>query len=334
MELEFTLVADGLGFPEGPVAMEDGTLLFVDIEKEGLYRLNPQGEVTRVACLPGGPNGLAIGLDGAAYVCNNGGVYLFGPFHPKPGITWTLPAPNPAHTGGWIERVDLGTTAATVTRLIDNCDGKPLLAPDDIVFDSKGGFYFTDSGKQDSTDSGKQELDMLRKGGVFYVSPDLTVTKLATLATANGVGLSPDEGTLYVSDTIFGRLWALKVPQPDPHAPGALIGIPGTVVQTLPGLQWLDSLKVEAGGNICVGTLLNGGITIFSPDGSFEHIGSTLNDPMVTNLCFGGADMRDVWITASATGTIYKTRWPRPGLRLHGSAASGLGSAAPGLGGG
>ena len=293
--------------------MADGTLLFVDIKAEALFRLHPNGEITQVAQLPGGPNGLAIGPDGAAYVCNNGGVYVFGPYSPSPGITWTLPAPNPDHTGGWIERVDLST--ATVTRLIDSCDGKPLVAPDDIVFDSHGGFYFTDSGKQDD--------DTLTKGGVFYVSPEMKVTKLAAIATANGVGLSKDGGTLYVSDTIFGRLWALKVPQPDAEAPGSLIGVPGTVVQTLPGMQWLDSLKVEAGGNICVGTLLNGGITVFSPDGTVEHLGSGLNDPMVTNLCFGGADMCDVWITASATGKIYKTRWPRPGLRLHSSAALG-----------
>ena len=37
---------------------------------------------------------------------------------------------------------------------------------------------------------------------------------------------------------------------------------------------------------------------------------------VTTNLCFGGSDMQDLWITASSTGKIYKTRWPRPGLRL------------------
>ena len=40
-------------------------------------------------------------------------------------------------------------------------------------------------------------------------------------------------------------------------------------------------------------------------------------DPIVTNICFGGDDRRDAWITASGTGRLYRTRWPRPGLKLN-----------------
>ena len=89
---------------------------------------------------------------------------------------------------------------------------------------------------------------------------------------------------------------------------------PGRVVANLPGYQLLDSLAVEAGGKVCVATIVNGGITIFDPDGSTEHV--PVPDPVTTNICFGGADMRDAWITAGATGRLYKARWPRPGLRL------------------
>ncbi len=89
---------------------------------------------------------------------------------------------------------------------------------------------------------------------------------------------------------------------------------PGRIVCALPGFQWLDSLAVEAGGRICVATLWNGGITVFQPDGRHDHV--PVPDPVTTNICFGGADMRDAWITASSTGKLYKTRWPRPGLEL------------------
>jgi gluconolactonase len=131
----------------------------------------------------------------------------------------------------------------------------------------------------------------------------------------NGIGLSPDDDTLYVSDTIFGRLWAMKITGPGQVEPGPVKELmPGNVVQTLPGFQWLDSLKVEESGKICVGTLINGGITVFSPDGGTEHF--AVPDPYTTNLCFGGDDMRDVWITASGTGKILKAHWPRPGLKL------------------
>jgi gluconolactonase len=148
---------------------------------------------------------------------------------------------------------------------------------------------------------------------------------VATIEMPNGIGLSPaptDEKknrTLYVSDTIFGRLWAFEVTGPGevgkwviPHV------MQGMVVQTLPAVggvfQWLDSLKVEECGKICVATLFNGGITVFSPDGTTEHVPT--GDMVTTNLCFGGDDMRDVWITASGTGKILKGRWPRPGLAL------------------
>jgi len=88
----------------------------------------------------------------------------------------------------------------------------------------------------------------------------------------------------------------------------------GRVVATLPGHQLLDSLKVEAGGKICVATIINGGITIFDPSGTTEHI--AFPDIAVTNICFGGADMRDAWVTGSTTGKLFKCRWPRPGLKL------------------
>ena len=95
MTLDLTEVASGLGFPEGPVAMADGSVLFVDIKDQLLRRLMPDGALVDVAKLPGGPNGTAIGPDGAAYVCNNGGVYSFEPYDPEapPGSGKT---PDPA----------------------------------------------------------------------------------------------------------------------------------------------------------------------------------------------------------------------------------------------
>ena len=62
-------------------------------------------------------------------------------------------------------------------------------------------------------------------------------------------------------------------------------------------------------------TILNGGITAFDPSGSTEHY--PVPDLIVTNICFGGSDMMTAWITASSTGKLYKTTWPRAGLKLN-----------------
>ncbi|MDX8350569.1 SMP-30/gluconolactonase/LRE family protein [Cognatiyoonia sp. IB215446] len=305
MTIALEEVCSGLGFPEGPVAMDDGAVLFVDIKEETLVRLAPDGKTTTIAKIPGGPNGVAIGPDGAAYVCNNGGVYSFVPYEHE-GVQITVPAPiRPNYEGGSVHRVDL--ESGTVTQLFDSYEGKRLIAPDDIVFDASGGFWFTDTGIEDA--------ESTRYGGLYYATIDgNTLVKAATIPMPNGVGLSPDGGTVYVSDTVFGRLWACEITGPGQVKPGPLSGMPGNVVQTLPGYQWLDSLKVEADGRVCVGTIFNGGITVFSLDGSTEHV--AIPDLFTTNMCFGGADMQDLWITASSTGKIYKTRWPRPGLKL------------------
>ena len=100
---------------------------------------------------------------------------------------------------------------------------------------------------------------------------------------------------VYVADTNLGRLWAIDIESRAcwRRRPGFA---PGRVVCNLPGYQLLDSLAVEAGGKVCVATIINGGITAFDPDGTTEHY--PFPDLITTNICFGGADMRTAWVTA------------------------------------
>jgi gluconolactonase len=67
-------VGRGLAFPEGPIALDDGSVLVVEIAAGNLTRVDPAGIVTVVAHCGGGPNGAALGPDGAVYVCNDGGL--------------------------------------------------------------------------------------------------------------------------------------------------------------------------------------------------------------------------------------------------------------------
>ena len=83
------LVASGLEFPEGPIAMPDGSVVLVEIKRGTLSRVSPGGDVTVIAELGGGPNGAALGPDGAVYVCNNGG------FAWSEAMGFTLPGHQP-----------------------------------------------------------------------------------------------------------------------------------------------------------------------------------------------------------------------------------------------
>jgi gluconolactonase len=300
--MDIELVAEGLLFPEGPIAMADGSVILTEIQGQRLSRITPDGHRETVAEPGGGPNGAAIGPDGAIYVTNNGASFQF---YDMGGIN--VPGPTPAtHTGGLIQRIDIATGA--ITTLYTECDGKPLVGPNDLVFDREGGFWFTDHGC--STPEGR------KFGALYYALPDGSKIVRARdhFVSPNGVGLSPDEKTVYMADTTLGRLWSFDIEAPGQLAPAAGFA-PGNVVCNLPGYQLLDSLAVEAGGKVCVATIINGGITVFDPDGSTEHF--AFPDVIVTNICFGGPDMRDAWITASGTGKLFKTRWPRPGLKLN-----------------
>ena len=300
--MDIELVTEGLRFPEGPIAMDDGSVILTEIEGQVLTRVTSDGTKTTVAETGGGPNGAAIGPDGAIYVTNNGGSFEW---LKQNGLTIPGPTP-PSHKGGYIQKVDIAT--GKVETLYDSCGGRPFNGPNDLVFDKQGGFWFTDHGC--STPEGR------KNGALYYAKADGShiVRARDHLISPNGVGLSPDETVVYMADTQLGRLWAFDLSGPGVLPPQEGFA-PGRVVHNLPGYQLLDSLAVEAGGKVCVATIINGGITAFDPSGETEHF--AFPDLITTNICFGGADMMDAWITCSSTGKLFKCRWPRPGLKLN-----------------
>src|SRR5262249_6410663 len=127
----------------------------------------------------------------------------------------------------------------------------------------------------------------------------------------NGVGLSPDEKTVYAAETFTGRLIAFDLEDVGKVVKG---GRGGRLVGTAPGRTVFDSMAVQANGSVCVASLPNG-VTTISGDG--KAVQTAVPDTAVTNICFGGADMRDAYITASGAGNLLKTRWPEPGLKLN-----------------
>ena len=301
--MKITEITSGLRFPEGPIVMPDGSVILVEIEAGALTRVMPNGQIERIARVGDGPNGAAMGPDGWVYICNNGGFA----WHTLPDGGLMPGNQSADYKGGRIEKVNPDTGETKV--LYTECDGEKLKGPNDLVFDRSGGFYFTDLGKRRQWD-----MDL---SSVYYAKADgSSITRIVHgVITANGCALSPDENTLYFAETTTGRLWAVDLDGPGKarKQPG---GQPHRLVHGLPGHQLLDSMAVDAEGNVCVATLINGGITSFKPDGSgTEHF--PFPDILTTNICFGGKDLRTAYVTLSTTGKLVSCEWPRPGLPLN-----------------
>ena len=310
LPLELTEITTGLRFPEGPIALPDGSVILVEMFGPKITRVQPDGTKTTVAEIEGGPNGMAIGPDGAIYLCNNGGC-----FTPVEVGEWLLPGPfDPSiYIGGRIQRVDIDS--GEVTDLYTECDGRPLKAPNDIVFDAEGGMWITDHGIRDG---GARTSDIT---SVYYALPDGSsiIEVVHPVDGPNGIGLSPDGTHLYFAETHTGRLLQRTI-----RGPGQVDGAgpldTSVCLAGLPGMQLLDSLAVDGEGNVCVATLVNGGITVVSANGErIEHVPT--GDPLTTNICFGDTDgsgeYRTAYITLSGSGKLVSCRWPYRGLRLH-----------------
>jgi gluconolactonase len=281
-------LTSGLNFPEGPVALADGSLLVGEIATGTIARVAADGALTRVANCRGGVNGMAIGPDSSVYVCNNGGLR----FEDR-GDHISPVALADDSIGGRIQRVDVD--AGSVTDVYAEFDGTALVAPNDLVFDDHGCFYFTDSAS----------------GCLYYAAADGSgIARVASEITfPNGVGLSPDGAHVYVAETYSGRLWRFTLAKAGIVAEGGR-----RELCQLDGAQF-DSLAIDSDGNVCVATLSANGVTAISPDGQVvAEVKVPVKDPFVTNVCFGGEDLRTAYITSSGTGRVFVTEWHCPGL--------------------
>lgn len=285
---EMKVLASGLRFPEGPIALADGSVLVVEIEGGALTRVGTDGTVTPTHC-GGGPNGAAPGPDGAIYVCNDGGLA----FITKDEIRFPVDHAE-GNEGGYVQRVDLATGSVEV--VFTHVEGERIGNLNDIVFDASGSCYIVDT----------------TRGALYYANPvDGTIRVAeAGLSYPNGMGLSPDGTRLYVSETMTGRVLAWDV-----TAPGTLAG--KTDLYSGDERHW-DGLAVDGAGNVCVANLEKSGVTVISPEGRMLHEFVTPEyDSYVTNICFGGPAGDTAYLCSAGRGLLYAFPWPWPGLPLH-----------------
>ena len=197
MELQDVEVrAEGLGFPEGPVAMADGSVIVCEISRGRLSRVGTDGEVTVVADVGGGPNGAAVGPDGALYVCNNGGLGRRRPARRRSSASILM--------------------AARSTSCIPNGKGGPSPPP-------------TTWSSMRRVDSGSPTWEA---DAIYYARPDGTSVERALrgLRAPNGIGLSPEGDVLYWAETMTRQVHRRRLSEPGqivpavPYSVGSLLG--------------------------------------------------------------------------------------------------------------
>ena len=205
--------------------MPDGSVILVEMFGPRLTRVGADGTKETIAEIAGGPNGGAIGPDGALYLCNNGGC-----FTPLDIGGMLIPGPHDPTTyiGGRIQRVEISSGA--VTDLYDECDGRPLRAPNDLIFDAHGGFWFTDHGIRD------REARTSDLTSIYYAKADGShISEQVHLIEApNGIGLSPDGSTLYWAETFTGRVFKRSISSPGELFPAVPLDTSACLAATPP----------------------------------------------------------------------------------------------------
>jgi gluconolactonase len=260
LEGNVEVIGTGYLWSEGPVWVggEQGHLLFSDVPGNAIYRWD--GTRTTVFLAPSGYQAFPIpptlreaGANGLAL--GRGGLLL-------------------ADSGTRaIVRVDLATRQRTV--IADRFQGKRFNSPNDLVVAKNGDVYLSDPpfGLTGTTNSPSRELTFT---GVFRVTPDNQVHLVADNRSPNGIALSPDNRTLYVTDTSG---WVAI----DLDASGMATGQRQFVASASVGGARGDGMKIDAAGNLW--TSGRGGIYVFSSKG--EHIGFAPISGRVSNCAFG-----------------------------------------------
>ena len=252
------LVQEGFAFTEGPVPTADGGLYFSDLQKGNkTYRMDANGKISVFRKNTNGMNGLALMRDGTLVGAEGDG-----------------------------KRVSKVAADGTPSTLTEGTAAQPLLAPNDLIVDSKGGIYFTDPGPRPVIPGRKVYVYYLPSGAKEPRALDAQITR------TNGITLTNDGKTLIVDDTVGDTVFAFDV-QKD-----------GTVKNQRPFAKihdvkpgedsGADGLAIDRSGRFYFTSTT--GVQVF--DGKGKYLGTIKVPRQPANLAFGGPGKRTLYITA------------------------------------
>ena len=251
------LIKEGFRDAQGATAAPDGSLLFAERSTNRIHKVDKDGNIS-------------------TYMENTRGVHNFS-FDSKGraiGLRWDPP--------------QVAVIAPTQTVLSDKFEGAGYGRPKDLVIDKKGGVYFTD------------QLGIFADGigpGVYYVKPDGRSTiKIATdISRPSGIMLSPDEKSLYVTDSVGTFIKVFDV-QPDGNARNGRNFT--EAYERRPTHSLADGLAVDAAGRLYAATYL--GVLVFSPKG--EQLGRIRIPRQPVNIAFAGPDKKTLYVLGAILG--------------------------------
>jgi gluconolactonase len=251
------LVREDFKFTEGPLGTADGGLYFVDIPASRIYRLDPAGKIALAYEQTNGSNGLGLTRAGELLAAEGDG-----------------------------KRISKRGRDGAVTTLTEGLPGQPLLSPNDLIPDAKGGIYFTDPGPRPVVPGRPTFVYYLPRGASQPILLDSTV------ARPNGLTLTRDGKTLIVDDTLGVAVFAYDV-QPD-----------GTVkhkhlfadLHDIPAGQesGADGMALDRADRVYISTVA--GVQVFDAHG--RYLGTIKFPRQPANLAFAGPGKRTLYVTA------------------------------------
>jgi gluconolactonase len=249
------LLADGLGWAEGPTVLPDGRVCFVETFRSQVSVWSEATGVTRYAYTAGGPNSCVVGRNGELYVCQNGGTV--GPWRAD-----EMSVPS-------IQRIAEEGRRAEI--IVTEIDGIALNGPNDLVFGPDGRLYLTDPGTYRPADPEPSRIFVLDASGRGAL-----VVELDPPTFPNGIAIEAD-GSVVWAESYTGMV---RRCQPDGSSIEDIGMLPGDHPVA-------DGLAVAADGRLFVTTVNGGGIDVLNADGTYDQFIEAGTIP--TNCVFDGS---------------------------------------------